>query len=348
MRRCKKLLSAMLALCLILGLLPCSALAEESQSGLENFTERNTYADGQFADVDEGSWYYENVKSVYELGLMTGKSTQRFDPDGNITIAETVTIAVRLHAAYHGSTFQADSAEPWYKPYVDYAVENGIIQDTYGDYNRTATRLQFVTILSNALPESVFEQKNQVVDNAIPDVKATDAGAAEVYRFYRAGILTGSDTKGTFAPGSSIRRSETAAIITRMVKPELRKNVTLAGPDPEVQKALELGIVPEQIQGDYEKQITYAEFAAILGRMTAVVAPERKADWEKISEPFRNAQEPMTRGAGAVVLFDCAMAMKIGGEGFETAILGIGGTSDMPQDDPLLPNLQDKYVSEPV
>jgi len=306
----------MLALCLMLGLLPGFASAEGPQPGLENFTERNTYAAGQFTDVAENSWYYENVKSVYELGLMQGKLNQCFDPDGSITIAEAITLAVRLHAIYYGSPFRPDNSEqPWYRPYVEYAVTNGIIQDNYSDCDQAATRLQLVTILSGALPESELEQINQVADNAIPDVKTADTGAAEVYLFYRAGILTGNDDKGTFTPNSSIRRSETAAAVTRMVKPELRKSVTLEGPDPEIQKALELGIVPEQLQGDYEKQISYAEFAAMLANVIQAADPNALSQWNSVAAKALKTNSGMERDDGILALYEAACVLGMGDRG---------------------------------
>ena len=37
------------------------------------------------------------------------------------------------------------------------------------------------------------------------------------YTFYRAGILSGVDAKGTFLPSDNIKRSEVAAILIRMM-----------------------------------------------------------------------------------------------------------------------------------
>ena len=62
---------------------------------------------------------------------------------------------------------------------------------------------------------------------AIPDVKATDKFAAEIYEFYRAGILTGSDAKGTFHSASTIKRSEAAAILLRMFEASARVSIDL-------------------------------------------------------------------------------------------------------------------------
>ena len=229
-RRC---VSFLLAFCLTLGLLPAAAAAE-TRTGLENFTQRNTYAPGRFTDVAQDSWYHESVKAVYELGLMVGNDQDQFVPGGEITVAETVTIACRIHAIYRGAPL-GDMApgpgERWYQPYLDYAAENGLQTggSAHEDYVSPAGRADFVRLLAGALPLEEYARINQVADNAIPDVKTTDPAAAEIYRFYRAGILTGFDEQGTFAPDSTIRRSEVAAILTRMVRPELRMSVTLEG-----------------------------------------------------------------------------------------------------------------------
>ncbi len=72
-----------------------------------------------------------------------------------------------------------------------------------------------------------LHRPEQRFDNAIPDVKTGDAYAAEIYAFYRAGILTGSDQSGTFRPASSIQRCEVAAILFRMFTEAERVSITL-------------------------------------------------------------------------------------------------------------------------
>ena len=66
------------------------------------FEKVNTYSDN-FDDVSENAWYAENVKTAYELGFMNGKAEGKFDPDGNVTVVEAITMASRLHAIYNGT-----------------------------------------------------------------------------------------------------------------------------------------------------------------------------------------------------------------------------------------------------
>ena len=68
---------------------------------------------------------------------------------------------------------------------------------------------------------------NTIADNTIPDVNLADKCADEIYTFYRAGILTGSDKQGSFKPDSTIVRSEVAAILVRMYDASMRRNFEL-------------------------------------------------------------------------------------------------------------------------
>ena len=66
------------------------------------FEKVNTYSNN-FTDVKDSAWYAENVKTAYELGFMNGKSDGIFDPNGNVTVVEGITMASRLHAIYNGT-----------------------------------------------------------------------------------------------------------------------------------------------------------------------------------------------------------------------------------------------------
>ena len=52
---------------------------------------------GQFTDVPQTAWYYSDVADAYSHGLISGKSDTAFDPDGTLTIAQAVKLAVACH-----------------------------------------------------------------------------------------------------------------------------------------------------------------------------------------------------------------------------------------------------------
>lgn len=180
-----------------------------------------------FTDVNSSSWYQSVVTYAYNLGLMVGNSDTTFNPMGNVTVAEAVTMAARARNSYEGGTnndFKASSV--WYQTYVDYAIENGIIKkDDFDRYDRVATRAEMAYIFAHALPDKGMKAINKVT--SLPDVDSNTKYSKEIFTLYNAGILTGSDTKGTFLPDNPITRSEAAAIITRITLSSERKTLNL-------------------------------------------------------------------------------------------------------------------------
>lgn len=220
----KKLVSLVFSLLLVASL-ASTALATESAS-LSNFKRVNAYKSGQFDDVKSSDWFEASVKEAYEFDLVKGSSNTTFSPSGSITIAESLALASRLHSIYHTGSAEFTQGNPWYQVYVDYAIANGIIADgQFTDFSSAATRAQFAQILANSLDSSALSAINNI--EVIPDVSGSEPYGNAVYQLYKAGILTGSDVKGTFNPNSNIQRSEVAAIVTRMADTSARKSVTL-------------------------------------------------------------------------------------------------------------------------
>lgn len=233
----KKIICAVLAAA---SLISCCTMGVFADSGsLSNFKKVRSYTDECFNDISGEEWYRGNVAAAYELGLMQGNEDGSFNPNGAVTIAETIVLACRLHSIYHNGTAEISGSErPWYMPYVSYALTNGLISGRYEDYNAAATRAEFAGILAAALPASALPAVNAVEDNEIPDVKMGDSYASEIYMLYRAGIVRGGNERGKFAPNDLIARREVAAIVTRMAYRSLREKFTLVGytgPDLETQ-----------------------------------------------------------------------------------------------------------------
>lgn len=185
-----------------------------------------------FTDVSRSSWYYDSVRTAWEKDLIDGVTRTLYKPDDTLTVAQAIKLSAALHQMLNnnGKVTLRNGTPYWYSSYVSYAVENGIIEKMYLDYtpaqmNAPAKRNEFVHIFYGAMSD--YRQINTVADNKIPDVITTDTYALEIYTFYRAGILTGSDKNGTFYPTNDIKRSEVAAILSRMYDKTARKTVSL-------------------------------------------------------------------------------------------------------------------------
>ncbi len=259
----RKIVSTLLGVLLCLNL-AVPALAVEANT---NFTKQYTYA-GQFTDVEIADWYFNYVKDAYEFGLIKGSSDTAFSPDGNLTIAETITLAVRLHSIYMYGTapnLSASEGGNWYDPFVDYALENNTIPEEYEDYNALATRYEVAEIFAKAVPNEALAQMREVADGFIPDVSETDAFADAVYTLYRAGVLSGSDEAGTFYPYSNIKRSEISAICVRIVNPDQRltqplgQTVSVMEEDNNTDEVSDVVLTAEEIAQQCAPAVFYIE-----------------------------------------------------------------------------------------
>lgn len=222
----QKLISTVLSVAFLIVLCTAPAIAVESGS-LDNFTQSKTYVQGQYTDVSSSNTFHANIKAAYEYGIMQGYG-KSFGPKKSITRLAAIIIACRLNRIY---TTGKDDVETAFGTTVQesclaYAGDNGIYC-SFPDVSRKATCSEFAGILSSALPDEALKEINTVEDDSIPNVSISDTFGTAVYRLYRAGVLIGSDTKGTFHPDDTITRGAACAVATRMAIPTLRRSVTL-------------------------------------------------------------------------------------------------------------------------
>ncbi|MCL2060973.1 MAG: trypsin-like peptidase domain-containing protein [Oscillospiraceae bacterium] len=227
----KRIIVLLLVICLSIGM----TIHAMGGARLSNFYPQRAYH-GQFSDVPPGAWYFDSVKSAYEYDLMNGVDAVTFNPDGSLTIAETIALAASIHKIYHTGSKEFGAGSPWYQPYVDYALSNGIIEAEFANYNAAATRSDFAMMVAYALPDEALTPINRIADGAIPDVLEHYSYGYAVYKLYRAGVFTSSDGEGTFHPGRTLSRAEAATIIMRVVNANSRQTVRLNNP-----------LTPEQI-----------------------------------------------------------------------------------------------------
>jgi hypothetical protein len=195
--------------------------------GMSLFSPVRSFDDGVFTDVSGGEWYAPYVKAAYELGLTDGRGGGNFDPDGALTIAEAVKLAVTVHRIYNSNTKPLSGGSPWYDPYMRYARANGVAGAELPNPGARASRSDFAVILASALPDEALTPINLIDDGAIPDVAAGYSYGSAVYALYRAGVLTGVGRDGFFYPGRSVSRAEAAAVVSRMALPDTRVRFSL-------------------------------------------------------------------------------------------------------------------------
>ena len=128
-----------------------------------------------FTDVAEGAWYYESVYYAWDENLIDGVTADKYQPDGSLTVAQTIKLAAALHEMLNRGyvTLENGTANgttpTWTTP-----VNNGIIEAKYQTYTKAQmdtaiTRNEFVHIFHGAM--DAYKAINDVADNAISDVK---------------------------------------------------------------------------------------------------------------------------------------------------------------------------------
>ena len=199
----RRVISAALALCMMLTLLSGTALA----AGQHPFT-----------DVPQSHWANEAVGYVYENDLMNGVSATMFQPGGSLTRAMFVTILGRMAGAEEesGESGFADvPAGSWYAPYVNWAAANGIVNGTSAttfDPNTTISRQDMAVMLYN-YTQHFGVQLDQKTVTAFTDEGSVAAYALPaVQALHRAGVINGMPD-GSFQPYATATREQACIVL---------------------------------------------------------------------------------------------------------------------------------------
>ncbi|MCQ2911428.1 MAG: S-layer homology domain-containing protein, partial [Clostridia bacterium] len=107
-----------------------------------------------FNDVAASHWASGYVNQASNLGIVKGVSATEFAPDREVTVAEFTTMAVRAL----GAGQLVDSQGTWPVNYVNFANENGILDDVNAIYTATASRMNAATIVANTLETTMWEK----------------------------------------------------------------------------------------------------------------------------------------------------------------------------------------------
>ena len=204
----------------------------ESMDAIEGTTELFPVVNGgdyPFTDTPSSEWYRSEVEQAWRLGFVKGTTDTTYEPDGNVTVAEAITLAVRLNYAYNKNDTEITNAqgEQWYLNYVNAAIRAGIIKNTdYTDYDAPALRKQVAAIMAKAVPSEQLKAINMFT--SVPDVNKRDGAYGSIIKLYNAGVMIGSDSENNFYPETNITRAEVAAVVNRIAIPLNRKRVVTA------------------------------------------------------------------------------------------------------------------------
>lgn len=179
-----------------------------------------------FSDLDAKAWYHEGVDYALTNSLMNGVGGGKFEPDGQLTRAQLVTVLYRAagepDTGKQVNPFTDVADDAWYTKAVIWAANNGIVNGVAKNVfapDDSIPREQIATMLYRyAGAEAAKEDKL----SAFPDAAKTSDWAKEALNWAVAsGLINGvADTNGTanLEPQATATRAQIATILMRWLE----------------------------------------------------------------------------------------------------------------------------------
>lgn len=179
-----------------------------------------------FSDLDAKAWYHEGVDYALTNSLMNGVGGGKFEPDGQLTRAQLVTVLYRAagepDTGKQVNPFTDVADDTWYTKAVIWAANNGIVngvaKNTFAP-DASIPREQIATMLYRyAGAEAAKEDKL----SAFPDAAKVSDWAKEALNWAVAsGLMNGvADANGTanLEPQATATRAQIATILMRWLE----------------------------------------------------------------------------------------------------------------------------------
>ena len=174
-----------------------------------------------FQDVDQSKWYHEAIDFVVSRNLMNGMSKDTFQPNGEMTRAQLVTVLYRLAGTpkVEGKAPFTDVQEGrFYSDAVVWAFQNGIAKGVTNEQfapNASVTREQMVTFFARfaALDGKTISAKGDL--SAYQDADAVSAYAVQSMTWaVETGLIKGME-KDVLSPKDCSTRAQIAQVLMR-------------------------------------------------------------------------------------------------------------------------------------
>lgn len=174
-----------------------------------------------FGDVKSADWFYNDVKYVYEKGMMAGTAADVFAPNATTTRAMIVTILYRLEgspAVTGTSAFVDVPAGQWHTDAVNWAAANQIVKGTSATTfapNDSITREQMAAILYRYAQYKGYDVTKKADLSGYSDNGQVSAYAKDALAWANAAKLINGVTNTTLAPQGNATRAQVSAILHR-------------------------------------------------------------------------------------------------------------------------------------
>lgn len=197
----KKWISLFLSVCLLIMIMPVTAMAETSS----------------YADIPADNWSVGAVNAARNYGLMQGVGDGVFGFGTTITRAEFITVLDRMFGWElinpENPSFADVAKDQWYYSNVETALQHNAIDNT-GAFNPDTpiTREEMAVMLVRGLGYNTLAQSAASFGNPFSDV-TSNAGYITIASDI--GMTKGTSST-TFSPSLTAKREEAAAMLVRV------------------------------------------------------------------------------------------------------------------------------------
>ena len=172
-----------------------------------------------FTDVAADRWSYTYIKQMYDAGVVSGMTPTTFEPAGDVTRAQFVTMLAGLAKAdvskYPATSFRDVPEGAWYAPYVNWALANGIVSGTSATTfspDAKITRQDMAVMLYQYTQRYDVALQQQTVTPFMDESSISAYALPAVQALHRAGVISGMPD-GSFQPFGTATREQACVVL---------------------------------------------------------------------------------------------------------------------------------------
>lgn len=188
------------------------------------------FASPTFTDVPAGKWYSAAVYDMVDRGVVNGIGNNKFDPEGQVSIAQYYTMLTRL---FYADEVAAEPGGRWFMAPMEVARKNDLIAGTSAaDAYRNGTwNESLLSATTNRYMVAQATYNYMAVAGIVPSSAQLTAAQSKIPDYknipstYRtavcavnaAGYLTGVDSTGKFNGSQSMTRAQAVTVLYRLI-----------------------------------------------------------------------------------------------------------------------------------
>ncbi len=178
-----------------------------------------------FTDLGNHQWATEAIEKLYEIGIVSGVSNRKFEPDRYITREEIVKMILGVFdiepSGGELSFLDADKTK-WYYDYLSAAwnagIVNGISEDEFG-IGQYVLRQDIAVMIARAIEVTGKHKLESVKEEVVfGDSDSISSYAESAVRDLAAAEIINGFEDGNFKPMHNCTRAEAAQMLYRLIK----------------------------------------------------------------------------------------------------------------------------------